>query len=47
MVTCPSASSSRAGRTRPLCAYPQVVKYKGNGSIDDAGNFVCSAPEPK
>jgi feruloyl esterase len=36
--------ASRAGRTRPLCAYPQVAKYKGTGSIDDADNFVCAAP---
>ena len=27
--------------TRPLCPYPQVAKYKGTGSIDDAANFVC------
>jgi feruloyl esterase len=31
-------------RTRPLCPYPQVAKYKGSGSIDDAGNFACAAP---
>jgi feruloyl esterase len=31
-------------RTRPLCPYPQVAKYKGSGSTDDAANFVCSAP---
>jgi len=31
-------------RTRPLCPYPQVAKYKGSGSIDDASNFVCSKP---
>lgn len=39
------ATHSKAGkvdRTRPLCAYPQVAKYKGTGSIDDADNFVCS-----
>jgi hypothetical protein len=30
-------------RTRPLCPYPQVVKYKGTGSIDDASNFTCLA----
>ena len=30
-------------RTRPLCPYPQVARYKGNGSIDDAVNFVCAA----
>jgi feruloyl esterase len=28
-------------RTRPLCPYPQVAKYKGSGSTDDAANFVC------
>jgi len=31
-------------RTRPLCAYPQVARYSGTGSIDDAANFVCKAP---
>jgi tannase/feruloyl esterase len=31
-------------RTRPLCPYPQVAKYKGTGSIDDAGNFACAKP---
>lgn len=31
-------------RTRPLCPYPQVAKYKGSGSIDDAGTFVCRQP---
>jgi feruloyl esterase len=31
-------------RTRPLCAYPQVARYKGSGSIDDAENFVCRMP---
>ena len=33
-----------ADRTRPVCQYPQVAKYKGTGSIDDAGNFACQAP---
>ena len=31
-------------RTRPLCAYPQVAKYKGTGSTDDAANFECRNP---
>ena len=38
------ASHSTAGkvdRTRPLCPYPQVARYKGTGSIDDATNFIC------
>ena len=28
-------------RTRPLCAYPKISIYKGNGSIEDAANFIC------
>jgi len=30
--------------TRPLCPFPQVAKYKGTGSTDEAVNFVCAAP---
>jgi feruloyl esterase len=40
------ASHSQNGavdRTRPLCPYPQVARYKGSGSIDDAANFTCAA----
>ena len=28
-------------RTRPLCAYPTVARYKGTGSIEDASSFSC------
>ncbi len=28
-------------RTRPWCPYPEVAKYKGSGSIDDAASFAC------
>ncbi|MEE2964986.1 MAG: tannase/feruloyl esterase family alpha/beta hydrolase [Acidobacteriota bacterium] len=31
-------------RTRPLCPYPQIVRYAGSGSINDASNFACVAP---
>jgi feruloyl esterase len=31
-------------RTRPLCPYPEVARYSGQGSIDDAANFKCAAP---
>ena len=31
-------------RTRPLCPYPQIAKWKGAGSIDEAANFVCVNP---
>jgi hypothetical protein len=29
------------GRTRPLCPYPQVARYSGNGSIEEAASFRC------
>jgi len=29
-------------RTRPLCPYPQLARYKGSGSTDDDANFVCT-----
>jgi feruloyl esterase len=28
-------------RSRPLCAYPAVASYDGQGSTDEAGNFSC------
>jgi hypothetical protein len=31
-------------RTRPLCPYPQVARYSGQGSIEEAANFRCVAP---
>ncbi len=37
-------AGGQVDRTRPLCSYPQVARYKGSGSSDDAANFVC-APE--
>lgn len=27
--------------SRPLCPYPEVARYVGTGSIDDAANFTC------
>jgi feruloyl esterase len=34
-------AGGQVDRTRPLCPYPQVARYKGTGSIDDAANFAC------
>ena len=31
-------------RTRPLCAYPRVARWTGEGSMDDAANFTCVEP---
>ncbi len=31
-------------RTRPLCPYPQVARYSGRGSTEEAANFRCVTP---
>ena len=37
--------SKVADRTRPICPFPQVAKYKGSGDSNDAANFTCAAPQ--
>jgi feruloyl esterase len=37
-------TAGKVDRTRPLCAYPQVARYNGSGSSDDAENFTCRTP---
>ena len=32
-------------RTRPLCPYPQVARYQGAGSVDEAVSFGCVSSE--
>jgi feruloyl esterase len=34
-------ANGKVDQTRPLCPYPQVAEYKGTGSTDEAGNFIC------
>ena len=34
----------KTDRTRPLCPYPQIARYMGAGSTDEAANFACTAP---
>jgi feruloyl esterase len=36
-----------ASRTRPLCAFPLVARYRGQGSTDQASNFACEPPRPR
>lgn len=35
------STNDKVDRTRPLCPYPQVARYIGSGSIDEAANFKC------
>jgi feruloyl esterase len=40
-----SGGSAPGGpRTRPLCPHPQVARYSGTGSVNDAASFRCVAP---
>ena len=36
------ATEGKIDRTRPLCPYPQIARYKGTGDIADAANFACA-----
>jgi feruloyl esterase len=40
------ATAGKTDRTRPLCPYGQVAKWKGAGSTDAAENFACVASRP-
>jgi len=44
-ITASKLSAGVTTRTRPLCPYPQVARYEGSGSTDDASNFSCVAPQ--
>lgn len=37
------STGGKVARSRPLCPYPQVARYTGTGSIDEAANFTCVA----
>ena len=44
------STNGKIDRTRPLCVYPLVARYKGTGSTDEAGELRVrrgtSAPPP-
>jgi len=33
-----------APRTRPICSYPMIARYRGTGSTDEERNFECGMP---
>jgi Tannase and feruloyl esterase len=43
-VLASKTTNGKVARTRPLCPYPQVPKYLGTGSIEEAQHFACQAP---
>jgi hypothetical protein len=44
-ITATQMAEGKAVRARPLCPYPQVARYSGSGSVDDAANFACKTSE--
>ena len=38
-------TDGKVDRTRPLCPYPQVARWTGQGSSDEAANFRCVNPD--
>jgi feruloyl esterase len=39
------STACQVDRTRPLCTYPLVARYKRSGSVDEAANFVCASKQ--
>ena len=44
VATRPAGRGGATPMSRPLCPHPQVARYNGAGSVDDAANFSCVAP---
>ncbi|MDP6376192.1 MAG: tannase/feruloyl esterase family alpha/beta hydrolase [Pseudomonadales bacterium] len=45
MIAAQWDASGEVVRSRPLCSYPGVARYRGRGNVDEAGSFVCVAPD--
>ena len=45
-LTASHSTNGKVDRTRPLCVYPQVARYKGTGGSDEAANFTCVTEAP-
>ena len=46
-LTASRAIAGGARRTRLLCPYPRVARYRGQGSTDDASSFACELPRTR
>lgn len=45
VIATQSPSLDVVDRLRPLCPYPQIATYKGQGDTNDEVNFVCRDPK--
>jgi len=46
-LTAANETQGKVTRTRPICPYPRVARYKGTGDVNDAASFTCTAPASK
>jgi feruloyl esterase len=40
-----AAGAGSAPMTRPMCPYPEISRWTGQGATNDARNFVCAMPD--
>jgi feruloyl esterase len=45
-ITASHLSDGKVDKTRPLCPFGQVARWKGTGSTNEAANFACVADAP-
>ena len=43
-IVAESRSNGNVTRSRPLCAFPEIAVYNGDGDTDSAENFTCRRP---
>jgi len=41
-ISATHSSNGAVDRSRPLCPYPQIARYKGTRNVDQAENFFCA-----
>ena len=46
-ITAAHLTDGIAVRTRPLCPFGHVARYKGTGSIDEAASFECAVRQTR
>jgi feruloyl esterase len=44
-VVATHSTDGAVDRSRPLCPYPSVAKYRGEGDVNTAASFACSDPD--
>ena len=43
-IVASQVEGGKVRRTRPLCAYPQIAQYSGQGDTENQANYRCADP---